>query len=169
MTGKDVRCTTAMIVPCNFTEGDKYGLEDVLGMQMPNPLAEPGQVEYYQTVPVLSHEFLAMVSTTVTMSPWFSRRTAPGCQRRGVPLGPMDEAQEWHDAKLTWYKSFYERKPVTDFLKKSLTTSFTECPAAWNKVLEVKGTSSTDEARRSSVQPKPSGAPLKPLDTPIDD
>ena len=56
MTGKDVRCTTA-IVPCNLTEDDKYGLEDVLSMQMPNPLAEPGQVEIYQTVPVLSHEF----------------------------------------------------------------------------------------------------------------
>ena len=90
-SGKDVRCTTAS-VPCNFTEDDKYGLDDVLSMQMPNPLAEPGESEHYQTVPVLSHEFLAMVSTMVTMSPWFSWRTAPGCQRSGVKLGPMDKA-----------------------------------------------------------------------------
>jgi len=93
-----------------------------------------------------------MISTMVTMSPWFSWRTAPGCQRSGVKLGPMDKAQEWYDSMLTWYKSFYERKPVTDFLKTSLTTFFTECPAAWNKVLEVKGTSTTAEARRASHQ-----------------
>ena len=112
-------------------------------MQMPNPLAEPGQVEYYQTVPVLSHEFLAMISTMITISPWFSWRTAPGCQRSGVKLGPMDKAQEWYDTELTWYWSFYERKPVTDFLKKRLTTFFNDCPSAWNKVLEVKETGTT--------------------------
>ena len=30
--------------------------------------SQPGQVEYYQTVPVLCHEFFAMISTTATMS-----------------------------------------------------------------------------------------------------
>ncbi len=109
--------------------------------------SQPGQVEYYQTVSVLSCEFLAMISTTATMSPWFSWRAAPGCQRSCVKLGPMDKAQEWYNAKLMWYRSFYERKPVTDFLKRRLTAFFTECPQAWNKVLEVKGLSTTAEAR----------------------
>ena len=81
----------------------------------------------------------------------------------------MDKAQEWYDAKLLWYRSFYGRKPVTDYLKKSLTTFFTECPSAWNKVLEVKGTSTTAEARRATAQLKPPGAPSKPLATPIQD
>ena len=131
--------------------------------------SQPGQVEYYQTVPVLSHEFLAMISTMVTMSLWFSWCTAPGCQRSGVKLGRMDKAQEWYDAKLTWYRSFYERKPVTDYLKRRLTTFFVACPPAWNKVLEVKGTSTTAEARRGTVQPKPSGAPSNRFPTPIQD
>jgi hypothetical protein len=96
-----------------------------------------------------------MISTTVTMSLWFSWRTAPGCQCSGVKLGPMDKAQEWYDAKLLWYRSFYGRKPVTDHLKKSLTTFFTDCPLAWNKFLEVKGTSTTAEARRATAQLKP--------------
>jgi hypothetical protein len=39
MTVKDVRCTTA-IVPCNFTADDEFGLDDVLNMQMPNPLGD---------------------------------------------------------------------------------------------------------------------------------
>ncbi len=81
----------------------------------------------------------------------------------------MDKALEWYDAKLMWYRSFYERKPVTDFLKRRLTTFFTECPRAWNKVLEVKGTSTTAEAGRATAQPKPSRAPSKPLATPIKD
>ncbi len=74
------------------------------------------------------------------------------------------------DAKLMWYRSFYERKPVTDFLKKRLTTFFNDCPSAWNKVLEVKETGTTAEARRALMAlPKPSGAPSKPLATPIQD
>ena len=58
-----------------------------------------------------------------------------------------------------WYRSFYERKPVTDFLKRRLTT----LPPAWDKVLEVKGTSTTAEARRATAQQKPSGAPQSRL------
>ena len=79
----------------------------------------------------------------------------------------MDKAQEWYDAKLLWYRSFYERKPVTDYLKRRLTTFLADCPPAWNKVLEVKGTSTTAEARRATAQLKPSGASSTPLDTPV--
>ncbi len=79
-----------------------------------------------------------MISTIVTIVSWFSWRTAPGSQRSGVKLGPMDKAQEWYDAKLTWYRSLNERKPVTDCLKRRLTTFFADCPLAWNKVLEVE-------------------------------
>ncbi len=111
-----------------------------------------------------------MISTMITMSPWFSWRTAPGCQRSGVKLGPMDKAQEWYDTKLMWYRSFYERKPVSDFLKKRLTIFFKDCPLALTKVSEVTGTGTTAEARRAlTTLPKPSGAPSRPLVTPIQD
>ena len=81
----------------------------------------------------------------------------------------MDKAQEWYDAKLKWHRSFYERKPVTDYLKRRLTTFCADCLPSKNKVLEVKGTSTTAEARRATAQLKPSGAPSNPLDTPIQD
>ncbi len=65
--------------------------------------------------PVLSYfqvlsEFLAMISSMITMSPWYSWRSVPGCLRGGLKLGPMDKAQEWYSAKLLWYTSFYERE-----------------------------------------------------------
>ena len=139
-------------------------------MQMPNPLAEPGKSEYYQTVPVLSHEFLAMVNTMVTMSPWFSWRTAPGCQRSGVKLGPMDKAQEWYDAKLLWYRSFYGRNFVTqagdgllekesDFLLHGMPISLEQGP----------GGQGNEHHRGSQESLGPAEAIRTPLDTPIQD
>jgi hypothetical protein len=81
----------------------------------------------------------------------------------------MDKAQEWHDAKLLWYTSFYEREPVVKHLKGRLTTFFRECNEAWAKVLEIKGTSTTAEERRSRPQERPTKALAKPLTTPVDD
>ena len=99
-----------------------------------------------------------------------TRLPAPRCHVGPNGQGPRVAG---YDAKLTWYRSFYGRKPVTDYLEKSLTTFFTEFPPAWNKVLEVKpeGTSTTAEARRATAQLKPSGLgdPSTPLDIPIQD
>ena len=48
MTGKDVRCTTAL-VPYNWSDTDHFGLDDLFTMKMPNPLGGPGHPEYYKT------------------------------------------------------------------------------------------------------------------------
>ncbi len=48
-------------------------------------------------------------------------------------MGPMDKAQEWYDAKLLWYNSFYEHQLVVERLKGRLTTFFRECREAWAK------------------------------------
>ncbi len=117
-----------------------------------------------------------MISTMITISesPWYLWCIAsPGCLRGGLKsrLGPMDKAQEWYDAKLLWYSSFYERQPVVEHLEGRLTNFFKECKEAWPnlKVLEIKGTSTIAEARRSRPQERPTKAPAKPRFTPVDD
>jgi hypothetical protein len=87
-------------------------------------------------------------------------------------LMSREKAQEWPKSRKKAQESMQSLCGTglsTNVLKRRLTTFFTQCPQAWNKVLEVKRTSTNAEARRSTAQPKPSGAPSKPLATPIKD
>ena len=57
---------------------------------------------------------------------------------------------------------------MVELLKTRLTDFFEACPAAWEKVLEIKGTTSITsaknlKARMVSAGPLP-GAPAQPLD-----
>ena len=84
---------------------------------------------------MLSWEFLAIISTFITMSPWYSGRASPGCSASKNVLGDLERASAWYNQKLAFYK-FYTRVKVVEFLKKKMIQFYEDCPAAWQELLE---------------------------------
>ena len=110
---------------------------------------------------MLSWEFLALLATLIAMSPWWTWRCAPGTQRNALVVGRMDVAHAWYVRRLREFK-FYGRDRVVEAMKGHLTKFFDECPAAWDKVLGIKGAGRTAQARRASSEP-----PVVPRDETI--
>ena len=85
---------------------------------------------------MLSWEYLAIINTFVTMSPWYSWRASPGCSASKNVLRDLERASAWYNRKLAFYKSSYTRERVVDFLKKKMLQFYEDCPAAWQELLE---------------------------------
>ena len=129
----DATCTKALTPSLSTMTGeDKYGLEALFGMMMPDP-AGIGKL-----VPMFSWEFLATLSVFVAMSPWYSYRVSPGTQQRGFILGDPRLADQWYQAKLKFYGTF-TREQVARALKVHLTRFYDDCPEAWVEVLKIRG------------------------------
>jgi hypothetical protein len=84
---------------------------------------------------MLSWEFLAIVSTFIAMSPWYSWRASPGCSASKNLLGDLEVAFAWYSQKLTFYR-YYKREKVVEFFKEKMNTFYEDCPAAWQELLE---------------------------------
>ena len=115
-----------------MTENDVFGFEALFRTMMPDPAGGD------ELVLMFSWEFLATLSVFVAMSPWYSWRVSPGSQQRGLDMGDPRIADRWYDAKLRFYRT-YTRAQVANALKAKLIRFYTECPAAWEEVLAVKG------------------------------
>ncbi len=96
-----------------------------------------------------------------------AQRTWLPTRRSHVGPGPDGQGPRVVQCKAVVVQWFYE--PVVEHLKVRLTTFFRDCKKAWAKVLEIKGNSTTAEARRSRLQERPTKAPVEPLTTPVDD
>jgi hypothetical protein len=106
---------------------------------------------------MLSWEFLAIISTFITMSPWYSWRASPGCSASKNVLGDLERASAWYDRKLAFYK-YYTREKVVDFLKKKMNQFYEDCPAAWQELLDRRiNASPVALAKGYTASPGPTG------------
>ncbi len=69
------------------------------------------------------------------MSPWYTWRASPGCSASKNVLGDLEHASVWYSQKLTFYR-YYTREKVVEFLKKTMTSFYKDCPAAWQELLD---------------------------------
>ena len=151
-------------------DDDKYGLDALLTLRMPDPNKLDEEYNEENLVDVVSWEFAAMLHVLCMMSCWSNWKGAPGTKKNNLPQGPMALAERWYQEKLAWYKSQYKRERVRDYIKKQMTKFFNECEPAWKAVLSTKGLGQHAKmleeaaARRASM-----GPPGEPEDVEIPD
>ena len=163
--GKDGTRCVKYLIPRNFSADDMYAMKDFARLKMPPPNAAEESEDFIQKVPVISWEFVTLISVMIGMSTHYSWRPSLESRRRSMSLGMMDDAEGWYADKLLWYSSWLTREACLETIQKRMTKFFEECPTAWQELEAIKGMGTVARARKTPrVSGRPTGAPMEPSD-----